>query len=203
MKTFEYRSAYLLPRSASQRRLWLGLWQRSLQRRRWLTRRTAFGLGCWMVVVLIGSWSMQHHQLGLPSTVTPGTALAASKQGVNELAAGPTGQLLPPGTLATYGTYANRYSAGQCTWYVASRRPVPGNWGNARSWYAGAQNAGWSTGSVPAIGAIAWTPAGYYGHVSVVVAVSAGQVEVSEMNYYGPYRIDQRWTTSSSWHYIY
>lgn len=87
--------------------------------------------------------------------------------------------------VTTVQTFANTYVYGQCTWYVAGRRSVPSNWGNANTWYARAQAAGWSTGSVPAVGAIATTTAGAYGHVALVEAVSGDSVVVSEMNYYG------------------
>jgi surface antigen len=122
-----------------------------------------------------------------------------------ELPDGPTGQLLPPGTLAPVRTYANGYAAGQCTWYVAGRRPVPGNWGNARTWYNRAQAAGWSVGTTPAKAAIAWTSAGYYGHVAVVedVDVASNTVLVSEMNYTGLYRISKRWVNANAFKYIY
>ncbi len=104
-----------------------------------------------------------------------------------------------------YGAFANNYDPGQCTWYVASRRKIPSNWGNANMWYYHAELAGWSVGATPRVGAIAWTDAGYYGHVALVASVSAdgSQVQVSEMNYYGPYSRDTRWTPTSSFRYIY
>lgn len=74
----------------------------------------------------------------------------------------------------------NSYDYGQCTYYVASRRAV-GNWGNAGAWLSNAIAEGHSTGSVPAPGAIAWSP----GHVAYVESVSGGQVTVSEMNFWG------------------
>lgn len=105
--------------------------------------------------------------------------------------------------LAPRGTFANSYTPGQCTWYVASRRRVPSGWGNAGRWMWSARAAGWATGSVPAVGAIAWTPAGYYGHVAIVEQVSGDSVLISEMNYYGPYRTDSRWISAGSMQYIY
>jgi surface antigen len=107
--------------------------------------------------------------------------------------------------MAPQGTYANNYTRGQCTWYVAGRRQVPSGWGNAASWFSHAKTAGWSTGTTPAVAAIAWTPAGYYGHVALVEQVSAdgSQVQVSEMNFSRPYVTDTRWVLASSFKYIY
>lgn len=99
---------------------------------------------------------------------------------------------------------ANGYSYGYCTYYVAGRRYVPGGWGDARNWYYNAQFAGYAVGRTPAVGAIAWTPAGYYGHVAYVEQVNGDQVLVSEMNYAGWNRITSRWVHYSSFGgYIY
>jgi surface antigen len=121
------------------------------------------------------------------------------------LPGGPSGQLLPPGAMAPDKTYANSYSRGQCTWYVAGRRPVPRNWGHARSWYYHAVASGYRVGTTPAVAAIAWTSSGYYGHVALVEAVSSDhkRVLVSEMNYRGPYIKSTRWVSASSFRYIY
>lgn len=131
------------------------------------------------------------------------------------LAGGPTGRLAPAGApapvaapstiLSPFGTYRNNYAWGNCTWYVASRRPVPSNWGNARTWYPRAAAAGWKVGSAPAVGAIAATSAGYFGHVALVEQVSPDgtQVLVSEMNYRGLGIRSSRWAPASSFRYIY
>ncbi|MDB5178939.1 MAG: hypothetical protein JWN01_882 [Patescibacteria group bacterium] len=131
-------------------------------------------------------------------------ALAAVAH-AEKLPDGPTGQLLPPGTMAPDRTYANNYSRGQCTWYVASRRQIPGGWGNAKAWYYHATASGWAVGTVPAVAAVAWTPSGYYGHVALVEQVSADgrQVYVSEMNYRGVGVKSFRWAPTSSFKYIY
>jgi surface antigen len=87
---------------------------------------------------------------------------------------------------------------------VASHRSVPSNWGNANAWYYNAQASGFSVGSVPVPGAIAWTGAGYYGHVAYVEGVSGGMVTVSEMNYNGNWdRVTSRTVPASSFRYIY
>jgi|GEM_PF-115150 len=106
--------------------------------------------------------------------------------------------------LTSYSGGANGYSYGYCTYYVASRRSVPSSWGNANSWLYNAQASGFSTGSVPVPGAIAWTGAGYYGHVAYVESVSGGMVTVSEMNYNGNWGArTTRTTSASSFRYIY
>jgi surface antigen len=121
------------------------------------------------------------------------------------LASSGSNQLLPPGTMASDLTFANSYARGQCTWYVAGRRQIPGGWGNANSWYYHAISSGWTVGTTPAVAAVAWTGAGRYGHVALVEAVSDDHqsVLVSEMNYKGPYIKDQRWAPASAFKYIY
>jgi surface antigen len=74
----------------------------------------------------------------------------------------------------------NTYQVGQCTHFVASKRYVPNNWGNASSWYSSAQAAGWTTSSVPVAGAVGWSS----GHVVYVELVNGdGTVTISEQNY--------------------
>jgi surface antigen len=106
--------------------------------------------------------------------------------------------------LTPYYGGANGYAFGYCTYYVASRRSVPSNWGNANAWYYNAQASGFSVGSSPVPGAIAWTGAGYYGHVAYVESVSGGMVTISEMNYNGNWdRVTSRTVPASSFRYIY
>ncbi len=96
----------------------------------------------------------------------------------------------------------NSYYWGQCTWYVASKRPVPNNWGNAISWYYNAQYAGYNTGRAPRAGAIGWE---FKNHVVYVESVNAdGTVNISEMNYGGrPGVLHYRTEPASSFLYIY
>ncbi|HSE61803.1 MAG TPA: CHAP domain-containing protein, partial [Candidatus Saccharimonadales bacterium] len=68
---------------------------------------------------------------------------------------------------------ANGYSYGYGTYYVATRRSVPPNWGNAKTWYAYAQRDGYSVGDTPKKGAIAWSGRGLYGQVAIVEEVNA------------------------------
>ena len=82
---------------------------------------------------------------------------------------------------------------GQCTWYVATKVPIP--WlGNAWQWYGNAQATGWATGATPRQGAILvdWDSR-YYGHVAYVESMNPdGSWVVSEMNFIGWGVIDQR-----------
>ncbi|MBP9827389.1 LysM peptidoglycan-binding domain-containing protein [Candidatus Saccharibacteria bacterium] len=105
---------------------------------------------------------------------------------------------------ASYGS--NGYSYGYCTYYVAGRRSVPSNWGNASQWYYNAIASGYAVGSSPRPGAIAQTSGGWggYGHVAYVESVSGGMVTVSEMNYNGGWnRVSSRTVPASSFRYIY
>ena len=99
------------------------------------------------------------------------------------------------------GSFSNGYSLGYCTWYVASRRSVPGGWGNAINWYGAAQASGYATGSVPRVGAIAWER---MNHVAYVESVNGDSVTVSEMNFNGGWnRVSRRTTSASHFLYIY
>jgi surface antigen len=98
----------------------------------------------------------------------------------------------------------NSYTYGYCTWYVKNRRPdLPNNLGNADTWISRAAAQGYSTGSVPAVGAVAQAITGYM-HVAVVDAVHGdGTVTVSEMNFKGWGVQSSRRVAASSFHYIY
>lgn len=86
------------------------------------------------------------------------------------------------GTTAIYGY--NGYDYGWCTWYAASKVPVPANWGNANTWDNYAARSGWTVSTVPRVGAVAQTDAGGLGHVGVVEAVSedGSMIKYSDMN---------------------
>lgn len=95
------------------------------------------------------------------------------------------------------------YAYGHCTYYVAKRRPIPQNWGNARDWLGRAKVAGFVTGVNARPGAIAQTTSGRWGHVAYVEKVEAGRVYVSEYNYVGWNRLSYRWANESEFKYIY
>jgi len=102
----------------------------------------------------------------------------------------------------------NSYAYGNCTFYVKNRRSDIGNhWGHAWMWLSSARNAGYATGNVPRVGAIAWNGMipGYspLGHVAYVEAVNGNYVTVSEMN--APYFnvVTRRTVPASTFIYIY
>jgi surface antigen len=87
---------------------------------------------------------------------------------------------------------ADLYPHGQCTWYVATKRPdlpyFPGESGDAKNWIQSAQKRDIPTGTTPRLGAVAvFQPgqygAGYYGHVAYVTAVNDKTITVAEANY--------------------
>ena len=135
----------------------------------------------------------------MPAPVAPAVVAApATTRTSNNSVSGGT-----PKLTAFYGA-ANGYSFGYCTWYVANRRSVPSNWGNANAWYYNAQASGFSVGSTPVAGAIAWSGAGYDGHVAYVESVSGNSVTISEMNFNGGWdRVSYRTVAASSFRYIY
>lgn len=83
------------------------------------------------------------------------------------------------------GSSQNGYPYGYCTYYVATRRYVPSNWGNAKNWLNSAQRAGYATGGEPAVGSIGVTPESWWGHVVYVESVNGNSVTFSEMNAVG------------------
>lgn len=76
-------------------------------------------------------------------------------------------------------------------------------WGNANQWLANARAAGWATGNVPRVGAIAWTGAGAMGHVAYTEKVEGNRALISEMNYNGLGVVSQRWVYFSEFIWIY
>ena len=104
----------------------------------------------------------------------------------------PAAQVAAPAAVAptptvSYSSAGNTYPVGQCTWGAKVLAPWAGNyWGNGGQWAASAAAAGFRTGSVPQVGAIACWNDGGYGHVAVVTAVqSTTSIQVSEANYAG------------------
>lgn len=97
--------------------------------------------------------------------------------------------------LRPYGTYGGAdYTPGQCTWGVAQRLPVPPSWGNANQWPTSAAMAGYQEGTIPKEGSVAVSfTDSWLGHVAVVESVNSdGSFLIWEMNYAGPYSIDER-----------
>lgn len=222
MDSYSTVSSYLTKprRIPSRHRSWQGFRTQLFEIRRIRSHvgaRTVVGLLIWVTVGWSWHYVTTHRELpgqakmaALTNPLTTDTR-ASNPDTLNGVSAaralpgGPTGQLLPPGSLAADRTYANSYSRGQCTWYVAGRRQLPNNWGNAVSWYYHATASGRAVGTTPAVGAIAWTPVGRYGHVALVEQVSSGgtQVYISEMNYRGVGVKSYRWVSAKSFKYIY
>lgn len=90
-----------------------------------------------------------------------------------------------PTIKAAPGSRSNAYPYGWCTYYIATRRYVPSQWGDAKNWLNSAGRAGYSTGSTPTAGAIVVTNESWWGHVAYVESVQDGSFTVSEMNYKG------------------
>lgn len=99
----------------------------------------------------------------------------------------------------------NLYDAGQCTWYAYGIReklgkPVSTYWGDAHNWNDRAKSEGYKVNETPKVGALfiaeqnAGGHDGVHGHVGVVIGVSDGgkKFKITEMNYKGPYQINQR-----------
>lgn len=146
-----------------------------------------------------------NRDLPLRDLISGQNALAASPKPAPTLPGGPTGYQLQPIALAPYRTYPNTYAWGNCTWYVAGRRQVPPRWGDAYRWYYSALASGWRVGTIPAVGSIAWTPAGRLGHVALVEDISNDRrsVFISEMNYQGLGVRSTRWVAITDFKYIY
>jgi surface antigen len=69
---------------------------------------------------------------------------------------------------------------------------------NANKWGPDAAKRGYAVNSTPAVGSVAWSNAGTYGHVAYVVAVGGGNVTIEEYNrnYTGTY--DKRTVAASA-----
>ena len=89
------------------------------------------------------------------------------------------------------GAYPNHFAYGYCTYYVATRRPIP--WfGNAIEWWPNARAYGYPEGSTPRVGAVMVTSESSVGHVAYVESVSGSSWTVSEMNYTAWNVVDRR-----------
>ena len=109
----------------------------------------------------------------IPDAVQVATATAARPAAIRGAFAWGTGPV-----------YGNGYDYGYCTWYVASRISVPGNWGNANTWAYYAPASGWKVSKRPVAGSIGQTTGPGYGHVAIVNEVSADgtMIKYSDMN---------------------
>ncbi len=116
-------------------------------------------------------------------------------------------------TVAHYTDYANSsgYARGWCTDWAYYRsaqlgNTVGSNWGNAISWTAHAQAAGYYVGGQPKVGAVVYWPG--RNHVGVVEEVSSdgSMIKYSDMNGlagWGNAAQTVNWVPASSYLYIY
>lgn len=113
--------------------------------------------------------------------------------------------IITPKVVPRASIAGNDYVPGQCVWYAKNRRPdLPNSMGNANQWIASAQGHGIPTGSEPMEGAIGVSFDYYLGHVVYVESVNPdGSVNISEMNYEGPFIISYRTASASEFQYIY
>lgn len=97
--------------------------------------------------------------------------------------AGGGGVSAAPGVLFLGGA-SGGYDYGWCTYYAAAKGGVPGGWGNANTWHIYAALSGWTVSTVPKVGAVAQSTAGWAGHVGIVEAVSSDgkMIKYSDMN---------------------
>ena len=63
------------------------------------------------------------------------------------------------------------------SWYGSVR------WGNGKNWGDAAKSLGITVDNSPAVGSVAWSAKGQYGHVAYVTAVSGNNVTIEEYNY--------------------
>lgn len=84
-----------------------------------------------------------------------------------------------------WGMY-NRECTSFVAWALYSRNGfgIP-FYDNANRWGADAAARGYVVNSSPAVGSVAWSTAGSWGHVAYVVAVGGGNVTIEEYNHYG------------------
>lgn len=69
---------------------------------------------------------------------------------------------------------------------------------NANNWGPRAARLGYPVNSTPAVGSIAWSNAGTFGHVAYVVAVGGGNVTIEEYNHFGNGTYDKRTVPAST-----
>jgi surface antigen len=98
-------------------------------------------------------------------------------------------------------SYTNSYVRGFCTWYVASVKRIPNNWGNANTWDDMAIRMGYRVDYSPTIGAIAQRDPGL-GHVAVVIGLNINSIKVREMNAIGWNIISEAWYPTGYFKYI-
>lgn len=96
--------------------------------------------------------------------------------------------------------FYNRECTSFVAWCLNSRNGINftnqylgvSSWGHAKDWGGVAQSLGIAVDMNPAIGAVAWSSSGTYGHVAWVSSVDGDAVTVEEYNYNTPYGFGER-----------
>lgn len=97
----------------------------------------------------------------------------------------------------------NLYTAGQCTWYAYGIRkkmgkPISTYWHDAHNWDTRAKAEGYKVDTKPEEGAVFVAEQGagghsnVYGHVAIVIGVSGNKFKISEMNWNGAFKVNER-----------
>lgn len=161
-----------------------------------------------LVVTATPVGGASHPQKHPETGITPIPAPVQQIEPIKPIEAAPPAPLEPvapppppaPVVPSGFDSSGNWYDAGNCTWYVKSRRPdLPNDLGNADTWTIRAAYHGYSTGYTAQVGAVAQLGM----HVVYVEAVSGGMMTISEMNYLGLYQTDTRTIPSAGWSFIY
>lgn len=86
--------------------------------------------------------------------------------------------------------FYNRECTSFAAWCLNSRNGVAFTnwyggvrWGNAKNWGDAARSLGIAVDNTPAVGSVAWSANGQYGHVAYVTAVNGNNVTIEEYNY--------------------
>lgn len=97
-----------------------------------------------------------------------------------------------------WGEY-NRECTSFVAWALYSRNGfMMPFYANANNWGPDAVHRGYAVNSSPAVGSVAWSNAGTYGHVAYVVAVGGGNVTIEEYNHDWHGHYDKRTVSASA-----
>jgi surface antigen len=93
----------------------------------------------------------------------------------------------------------NRECTSFAAWALSSRNgfEMP-FFDDAKNWGARAQRLGYGVDAYPAVGAVAWSNVGRWGHVAYVQAVNGGDVFIEDYNHRFDGRYDARWVPAST-----
>lgn len=158
-----------------------------------------------IILALLLLWALfikDNQVIAQPTPKTPSLAHIAPLQDTSaQFAPQPPLEVIYRLNLAN--NFPNGYIYGYCTWYVASKIKIPDGWGNAKYWDEGARANDYTVSSIPKVGTIAQSDAGWAGHVAIIKAIEGDKVLVTEMNVAGWNKVSERWTPTVNWEYIY